>query len=284
MNPTISELIDADEPVTTVYLTSGDFGLDESYWGAREQGEKDAYAHMAGSNDWVDETVSVSAGGQEYEIASSYLASQPEIRLYFMRLPDGFSGTGSDTYGLESLEKLWDGSIETMTAVDDSATYSRDELLNVLTALMDRHQPDQIHIQDHSSEHVDLEHSDHVHASEFAASAAADYSGDLTVTSYYGYATWGFEENVVGAEHEEMRDTFLEYAGHDPQVWGGDGQLIDAYEEWLQREYVAEEYTQGATPQAALAALMLVSDTVVEEEAQQLLDAEAEAADEVLVA
>lgn len=51
MNPTILELIDGDDPVTTVYLTSGDFGLADDYRRAREKGEKGADAEMEALNE-----------------------------------------------------------------------------------------------------------------------------------------------------------------------------------------------------------------------------------------
>ncbi|MFZ7090254.1 PIG-L family deacetylase [Primorskyibacter sp. 2E233] len=257
MNPTLMDEIESGGPVTTIYITAGDFALGEEYWGAREDGEKAAYAEMAGvdPSDWVDEIVTIENDGQSYDVHSSYLASQPDVRLYFLRVPDGFNGTGSETYGFESLEKLWDGTIPDVNTVDGAATYTADDLSSVITGIMDLHEPDHIHIQDHESEHTDLEHSDHVHASLFAADAASDYNADYTLTSYYGYATWGFEENIEGAELDEVRSAFLEYAAFDPQVFGSDGSLIDAYDEWLMREYISTEYTETYDASAGATAL-----------------------------
>lgn len=87
---------------------------------------------------------------------------------------------------------------------------------------METYTPGQLHIQDATSEHSGLEHSDNFHAAEFAASAAEDYSGAVTVTSYNGYATWVSE-----------------------------GMLIDSYEEWVMREYVADEYTMAGDAEMA---------------------------------
>ena len=201
-----------------------------------------------------------------------------------MRLPDGFGGGGSERYGSEALQALWEGTIDTMTAVDGSATYTSASLQATLTALMQTYAPDRIHIQDHTTEHTDIEHSDHIHASEFTAAAAQDYSNDVTVTSYYGYATWGFDENVSGAEHEEMRTVFMEYAAHDPQVWAGEGQLIGAYEEWVQREYIAEEYTlSGGDVVAMMTVPHIEADAAAEHHKDAEEDQELELAEAQLV-
>jgi hypothetical protein len=40
-----------------------------------------------------------------------------------------------------------------------------------------------------------------------------------------------------------VRETFGLYATFDPAVLGSDGSLLEAYEEWVQREYAASEYS-----------------------------------------
>ncbi len=144
---------------------------------------------MAGSDDWVDETVTLDVGGQSFSVNSSYVASQPDIRLYLLRLPDGFGdGSGSDTYAFESPQQLAEGGIYDITAVDGSATYTLDQLTGLLTALMDRHTPDHLHLQDHTTEYSGIKHSDHLNTAEFATEAVAAYNADVTLTSYVGYA------------------------------------------------------------------------------------------------
>ncbi|TBX16086.1 hypothetical protein TK43_17905 [Roseovarius sp. JS7-11] len=248
MNPTIDRLIDGPDPVSVVYLTAGDAGQDEGYWAAREEGERAAYGQMAGANDWVDETVTLTVGNSQFEVASSYLASQPDIRLYFLRLPDGFSqGEGSEVNNFESLEQLWDGDIATITAVDGSATYTHADLVGLLSALLDQHQPDHIHLQDHTTDYADIEHSDHLHSAEFVTAALNSYAGDLTVTGYVGYASWGLDENLTADEEALVREFFAQYSAFDPNVLGSDGAFLEAYEEWVQREYIAYEYTLSGT-------------------------------------
>ncbi|MFV1874310.1 hypothetical protein [Nioella sp.] len=196
----------------------------------------------------MDETVTLTVGGIQFDVASSYLASQPDIRLYFLRLPDGFSrGEGSEVNNFESLEQLWDGDIATITAVDGSATYTHEDLIGVLSALLDQHQPDHIHLQDHTTDYADIEHSDHLHSAEFVTSALDGYAVDLTVTGYVGYASWGLDENLTAEEEALVREFFAQYSAFDPNVLGSDGALLEAYEEWVQREYIAYEYTLAGT-------------------------------------
>jgi LmbE family N-acetylglucosaminyl deacetylase len=261
MNPTLDVAIDGNGPVTTIYLTAGDAGRDEAYWAGREAGEKAAYSYMADSDVWVDEIVEVAANGTTFDVHSSYLDSQPDVRLYFLRIPDGFGdGSGSGSYGFQSLEQLADGDIDFVTTVDGNMTYTAEDVTAVLSSLMQTHTPDHVHIQDHTTEYADIEHSDHVTAAAFATEAVEDYNADLTVTSYVGYRSWGLEENLTPEQLEVVATTFDTYAEYDPQVFGSDGALIGAYEDWILREYVADEYTVSADPAAALQALTVPLD------------------------
>ncbi|WP_206080259.1 PIG-L family deacetylase [Pacificoceanicola onchidii] len=282
MNPTLLAQIESGEAVTTVYQTAGDAGEDEAYWSAREAGMKAAYANMAGvENAWIDETVEVSQDGQTYALASSYLEDAPQVRLYFLRTPDGFGdGSGSEAQDGQSLQKLWEGTIPEVTTVDGAATYTAEDMTALTAGLMALHQPDHIHIQDFDSPHTDLEHSDHVFGAHFAVEAAESYAADFTLTSYTGYATWGFEENVEGDTLDAVRSAFLEYASYDYKVFAPDGTLIDAYREWMMREYVQSEtvYEQAAEPASAFQHML--TDGILDALEAEYLEAEEDEAEE----
>ncbi len=49
--------------------------------------------------------------------------------------------------------------------------------------------------------------------------------------------------------------TFDTYAQHDPLVFTPEGALIGSYQDWVQREYVADEYTISAASPAEFAGL-----------------------------
>lgn len=241
MNPTIAEEIAAGETVTAVYLTAGDAGQDAPYWEGREEGAKAAYALMAGTDrsDWVDETVTLSIDGAAAEVASSYLASAPEVRLYFLRTPDGIDGGGTPTYGLGSLEQLWDGSITDVTTVDGAVTYSATDLTQVIGAIMTRHAPEDLLLQDDTSE---IEHSDHVHTADFAEAALPIFDEDITVTRYQSYNSWGEEENLSPEDVALVTQVFEAYAAFDPSVVDDAGAVREPYTDWVLREYVTERY------------------------------------------
>ncbi|MBY6122288.1 PIG-L family deacetylase [Mameliella alba] len=242
MNPTIAETIAAGDPMTTVYVTAGDAGQDADYWEAREAGAKAAYAQMAGSDPdaWVDETVTLDIGGEAWEVQSSYLADAPQVRLYFLRTPDGIDGAGTEPYGFGSLELLAKGELAEVTTVDGAVTYTSGELTQVLGAIMTRHAPQEVMLQDDSSE---IEHSDHVHTTEFAEAALELYGQNVGVTLYTGYESWAGEENLTPDETALVTSVFETYAAFDPAVTDENGDLREPYTDWVLREYVSEQYS-----------------------------------------
>ncbi|SNS02188.1 PIG-L family deacetylase [Antarctobacter heliothermus] len=242
MNPHVAETIADGDPMTTVFVTSGDAGDDAAYWEAREMGAKAAYAQMAGADpaDWVDETVTLDVEGVAWEVQSSYLADAPQVRLYFLRTPDGIDGGGTDTYGFGSLERLLDGDADQITTVDGLVTYTSDDLTQVLGAIMTRHMPDDILLQDDTSE---IEHSDHVHTTELAEAALPLYGEDVTVTHFTGYISWAEEENLTPDQVALVTGVFETYAAYDPLVTDEAGALREPYTDWVLREYVTEQYS-----------------------------------------
>ncbi len=248
MNPTILTQIQGEESVAVVYLTSGDAGFDEERWGAREDGLKAAYSVMTGETDWVDETITIPTEDDEFDVSSSYLASAPDVRLYFLRIPDGFDGGGSPTYEFSSLERLWLGEIEETGTVDDTNVYTAETLTEVLTGIYEREGPSQLHVQDTSDLSLPTEHSDHDHGSFFAEAALNDYDESVTVTSHLGYITWSYEENIEEDLLIQVQDAFAAYAAFDPHVAGPDGEINEPYDEWLLREVIASQHVHEATP------------------------------------
>src|ERR1044071_6611348 len=52
-SPSVLQDIQSERCVRTIFLTAGDAGRAQSYWGGREDGAEDAYAQMAGvKNEW----------------------------------------------------------------------------------------------------------------------------------------------------------------------------------------------------------------------------------------
>ncbi|MET3951618.1 PIG-L family deacetylase [Arthrobacter sp. UYEF36] len=202
--------------VRTVYLTAGDANDSEAYWSAREDGVKAAYAHLAGV---ADAWTTADAGIAEHPIPVATLDGATKLSLAFMRLPDGHrDGRGGSDYGYESLQKLYSGAISTITAVNDSSSYTLPELRGTLLALMNSYQPDQISTLDFAGTFGDGDHSDHHTVAYLVLAAQQLYTLPHTITGYQGYPISQRPANVVDPDLTAKTDAFLAYAQHDSKT------------------------------------------------------------------
>ena len=230
--------------VTTVYVTAGDRGAGQTYWRGREQGENAAYAQMAGvANTWSQSTTSANG----HAITTFTLTGNPNVRQVFLRLPDGnTNGSGFGTYGSQSLQKLWSGSIRTMQPVDESAGYTRQGLIDTLAALMTTLQPSVIHALDYVGALGDGDHSDHHVSAYFARQAHLSYTTAHTFTGYEGYGTSGKPQNVFGADLSAKKAAFYTYGQYDSRVCVSDQDCVGTgYDAWLPRQYTVGSETGG---------------------------------------
>ncbi|WP_342078584.1 SdrD B-like domain-containing protein [Yoonia sp. SS1-5] len=212
MNNDIYDAIARGEAVTSVYLVTGDR--------VREAGIKAAYAVMADADDWVDETVTIDGN----QIASSYLASAPDVRLYFLRFPDQGSGNAISA-------QLWDEVINTATT-EDGVTYSRDSLVDMLTAIMTVHQPDNILTHARESAVLGGDHGEHAHYAEFVWAARENYTTSHDVDEYVGYGVAGLPVNVTDEDLARKTEVFEAYGAFDTNALN-----IPVFRDWLQRQY-----------------------------------------------
>lgn len=240
LNPDILHDISSGYTLRTVYLTSGDAGLDWPYWTGRQAGVLAAYAQMAGVESVWDE------GSIEYKenyVALYTLRDKPQVSLAFLHLPDGsIDGDGFDRTDHESLEKLWKEKIDRIYAIDESGTtYTRDELIDTLRHIINQFHPDSINSLDYLHDFGTGDHSDHTSTGLFAneaAIAATEYPG--TVIAYEGYPIKYEAPNVDGEDLEKKKAAFYTYAGYDPDVCASDAACTGKeYEDWLQRLYTA---------------------------------------------
>lgn len=242
MNPDIAHSIADGEANTTIYVTAGDAGLGPTYWQGREAGAKAAYSVMTGSDAWIDETVALSDGDATVSVASSYLADAPNIRLYFLRLPDG--GGALEAGEEQQLARLESGDLASVTSKDGANTYTRSDLVEVLTGLMEAHAPSGFRLQLHEGETAAAEHTDHVHTSEFSEEALAAYDGgEVEVTHYVHYDSRLMAENLSPEDAALSLEVMTAYAEHDPAVIAADGGLQDIYVTWTGRQYIADQYS-----------------------------------------
>lgn len=197
-----------------VHLTAGDAGRGAGgeaatpYYLAREEGalravrflynaaEPEAGAGARMERSWVER-----AGKRLERIAYRNTA------VYFLRLPDGNGpgrGSGYETTGFQSLQRLKEGAIGEIRAVDGSAAYRGwGELTAALSALLEgeRQAGERVHL--HVTEKDPAfntpEHSDHIHAA-LAGEAAAAGARCLTLTRHDTYSTRGRPANLTSED------------------------------------------------------------------------------------
>ena len=230
-NPDIQSGISGGATVRTVYITAGDAGEGPAYWSTREEGIRDAYAMMAGvPNAWREGLVT--AAGKQ--LVGFTLIDAPEVSVVFMRLPDG--GGNLPPEATETLKRLWDGTLEAATTVDDANTFTRAELIAALAALIDEHDLETLRMQD-SIDPEDVDHTDHVHGAKFAEAANAPFMGVHAVGRYRGYGITTDPENLDEATRDLKWRVFLTYAAHDALLCDEACLLNRRYGTWGWRQY-----------------------------------------------
>ena len=239
MNPDVLHDVEAGRCVHTVFLTAGDAGLGPDYWRAREDGAKAAYASMARvPSRWRDEDVSVA--GKSMHRAT--LGGQ--VSLVFLRLPDGFAGQGSVTYGNESLQKLWERRVPVVHSVDRRTTYTRSELIGTVRRLLQDLRPEVVRLHTHQLRNPRIgsrgaDHHDHVAAGYFGYEAQRPLAAGHRVMTYVGYPTRQLPSNVRPEDVHRKRHAFYAYAAHDRLVRCKDNASCagQPYDQWLTRQY-----------------------------------------------
>jgi LmbE family N-acetylglucosaminyl deacetylase len=259
MSPDLLHELSAGRCVRTVYITAGDAGVIDNpptYWPTREDGAKAAHAAMLGvPNEWIEDD----AGIPGHPAKRFTLNANRNTSLVFLRLPDGCQQQGGCNHDNRRIEALWDRSAQSIATVDNSSTYSRDDLTNALRTLMVDYQPDEIHTQDFTAgpETVPLntdEHPDHFTGAYFARDAAAGYATPHTLTGYVGYPAGddpaggvGKPGNVEGLDLVAKVSAFFTYAAFDGGVPCKDLAACDATEPayWGYHQWVRRQYTVG---------------------------------------
>ena len=254
-NPDLQRDISNGRCVQAVFLTAGDSDQTFAYWSSRENGVKAAYAQMAGlANTWTQSDAGISG----HPIPVFTLQARPTISVVFLRLPDGnLDGSGFPHYNNQSLQKLWQGSIPSMTADDGSSTYTRSALLNTLTQLMTMYGPDEVATQDFVGSFGDGDHSDHHAAAYLTQAAGQAYLTPHTLVGYQDYAISARPVNLSQSDSSAKQATWFTYAPHDElvcqtvtQCQQGNGD----YAKWWQRQYVAGVLQQpGSASQPTVA-------------------------------
>ncbi len=235
MSPDLDRSIQSGNTVWTIYLTAGDAGRDQTYWTNRENGIAAAYAQMAGvANSWSWGWFWFSGNW----IRTGYLVGRPNVRVVFLRLPDGNpDGTGYTVTGNTSLRLLWNNDILSITSLDGFTSYSRAELIDTLDWLISQVSPNRISILDPTEAHG-ADHSDHVHAARFLDVARRRYPNGHLFSMHRTYNITGLPANLSSAQQTRKHSAFVTYALNDSAICSGAPCTITGeYYEWLSRQY-----------------------------------------------
>src|SRR6185503_3393713 len=258
MNP--NAYYDVQQPsnkVVFVYVTAGDAGLglgngerSQPYYLARENGAKLSVKFMADAAKApeipVDSVASVSGHPIKRWLYRNTVS-------YFMRLPDGSpQGTGYVATAEQSLKRLHERAIRTMTSIDDSTAYQGwSDLQTTMRKLIDRERGTAtnvwVNIPDTNMVKNVGDHADHQHMAQGVLEAIADLRW-INKALYLNYVTASMEENMSSAEREIEAGTFaalsigLTVLDH-PSPWDR------LHRSWLSRHYFRIERGVGSTSQ-----------------------------------
>ncbi len=210
MNPNAYHSIKGvNEKVIFLHTTAGDGGggASNNYYLAREEGSLRAIRFMSntftnsgapGNN--VNKTTVTVNGHQLLKF------SYRNAVAYFLRLPDGdYRGTGYPGTNNESLLKLVDGSITSISAVDGTATYNsladlEATLQAIVTSEMIPSSSVIFNVADDDAGINPDDHSDHVNSSLIMQNVANNIGG-VNLNLYTEYFTSSTPQNVFNEDY-----------------------------------------------------------------------------------
>lgn len=237
LNPDVMHALDTGCVVTSVYLTAGEAnGINapqddrvdfEGYAAARQYGIRAAYAAMAtGDPDSPWRRAVRRVGGAVYETAT--LAAAPHVTLAFLNLR---APVDAEDGGSNRLGWLWSGRRDaqpylrpTDSPLPAAGRLRRDEVLGILTSLLDTEAPTVVRTLDPAPEHLRhradgteySDHTDHLYAAYFALEAVRRHrrvtGGPVQLQSYRGYFNKYWPRNLSPAVYER-KFTYLDIYG-----------------------------------------------------------------------
>ena len=243
MNPDISQSIRSGDPLTSVYLTSGESdGVNArprdaattapdkaAYAEARQNGIRAAYAEMVtGSRTSPWDRVAIPTAGGAYAEMDT-LRAKPQVKLVWLQLREAGSISGDRP---ESLNGLWHGRISALasqraagTPVAADFTYTADQVVATVAGILERFRPTFVRMQDptpgtyEETGHL-RDHQDHLYGARFAQAALARYTDvpghpHVGVQNYLGYPTSVLPRTLDAGTADAKLKTLKTYAWLD---------------------------------------------------------------------
>ncbi len=250
----IKDSLAAGHRVILITTTAGDAGFGTGQgkgvapnYLAREQGHSNVLQFLwgqAGSNDAQYRSAMVNLGTKSVyraQLGSSQNAG--DVTWYNLRLPDGnLGGEGYPHTGSESLLKLENGTIRTISAVDRSARYTKSELLQLFQNIVKKEGKGAknivVNLVDQNTSHQNAgDHADHQATSRLFEKALNKEQFSCVGRAYY--ATYINDSKPINMN---THDLWLHIA-----MWGTLNQGLSAggqlstwepdHNKWLGREY-----------------------------------------------
>lgn len=218
MNPNAFEdVLGGAAKTVFVHVTAGDDGLGPAtggrkypYYLARENGAINAIRFMADADRMP---IADSTGQMIFNGHPIHRVGYRNAIGYFLRLPDGdASGTGFAGTGFQSLKRLADGNIATLTAVDGSTAYHGwSDLVATLREIIkyERAQAPlvQLNVAELDPRINPADHSDHLMTAHGALAAVADMAC-VRRAYYVDYASSKLPENLTAHERDMSSAVF----------------------------------------------------------------------------
>lgn len=245
MNPNAFHALDSlENKAVFVHTTAGDAGHvleNNAYYAAREEGSLrairfmvNAQGHKEGYGGDTNKTT-VTLNGHPI-VKHSY----GNARAYFLRLHDGFIVKDSMYEHPQSLRKFYAGEVKTISAIDESTTYtSLEDLKKTLKVVIDGERTGYNTVKLHVAETDSIinpgDHPDHLHSSKIFQEIAEDYP-EVEVYLYEEYATGQKPINLFWIDQQITIGTWgatasgLSDLGHHP-TWDR------GHNSWLGKQY-----------------------------------------------
>lgn len=240
MSPDLARSLQQGHVVETVYVTDGEGNTphDMNVVIGRENGVMASYAQMTGKpNVWSCGNVVVS--GKPVRRC----ALNDRVSLVFLRLPASVGGA--------VLSSLWSTPGYTVTDWNTGATYSRQGVIQVLTALMADFAPTRVSTGE-SGGVYGYDHPEHNTSALLALEAHHAYAGKHLFARYRGYSVGSQPQNLTASETGAKETTFRWYAACDPYMCSTAscgveiGCMPSGYSAYYSRQYLNEGLEPGA--------------------------------------
>jgi LmbE family N-acetylglucosaminyl deacetylase len=244
-NPTISNALAAGECVRSLFVTAGDAGRGLGYAKEREQGILNAYDHMRGAvGAWDSSLVTLDAG---LRVERRTPQGDPRVSVLFAHLPDGnITDGGFDATGHQTLSKLLDGGIGTISPIDGGPAVDRSHLSAALAEFAAALHPVRTltHVP-RGSAYASGDHPDHsVVGTLVRDSIGHDAAAAPGILYFIGYPSQDLPRTLDGAILDAKVETYRLYSQHDDVVRCADRDAClktRRFGEWLRRSYPLTE-------------------------------------------